>query len=115
MSKCAYCDQGDVPKMLDETGTMASGEQEILSHNNYFSWWPCPNQIRSDDDYRVAKAACETLVDLDPEPDSLDSCRLAAWVAVVKEYESRLEILARLAQATVAREAAMNELLGKVG
>ena len=101
MSKCAYCDQGDVPKMLDETGTMASGEQEILSHNNYFSWWPCPNQIQNDDDYRVAKAACETLVDLDPEPDSLDSCRLAAFLAVIQEYESRLEILARRAQATM--------------
>lgn len=114
MSKCPYCDQGDVPKMLDKDG-VASGRDGILSHAYDVNWWPCLNQIETAEDYKAAMAACEALIDLDPEPKTLEGRRLAALLAVIQEYESRLEILARRAQATVARESAMNELLGKVG
>lgn len=59
-------------------------------------------------------AACEALVDLDPEPETLEGRQLAAWVAVIQEYESRGEILAERVRVQAAQETAVNELLSKV-
>lgn len=48
MSKCKWCDAGDVPHVLDEDGVLSSlsGKPGVLSHSYDVYWWRCRNAPR---------------------------------------------------------------------
>lgn len=43
--ECTYCQEGDVPQLLDRDGVLSllSGEQGTWCHSYDIYWWPCKN------------------------------------------------------------------------
>lgn len=87
--KCSYCNNGDIPHILDSDGVQSSisGMPGRLMHSHEDSFWECENRIKSEEEYQVMLVEAERLIDLDPDKDILEGRRLAAITAVISEYE----------------------------